>query len=466
MKEFTRHDFGDDFFWGVSTSALQIEGASHSHGKGANIWDEFSSQKNKILNNDSPAISCNFYDNYKQDIDLVVELNIPNFRISLSWSRIFPNGIGEVNFYGVKFYHDVIDYCLSKGVEPWVTLYHWDLPLDLEVKGGWKNRDITKWFNNYVDFCAKEFGTKVKYWMVLNEPMVFTGAGYFMGVHAPGKKGLANFLPALHHAVLCQAIGFNAIKKVCPDSKVGTTFSCSYITPYSSAKRDVDAAKRMDTLLNRTFIEPSLGLGYPMESLPLLKQIKKYILPGDEELMKVDFDFIGIQNYTREVVKYSFYIPYLFARIVPADKRKVYHTLMDWEVYPESIYEMIKKFSHYKNIKQIIVTENGASFPDEVKGNRVHDEDRLMFLKNYIAQVYRAKHEGFKVSGYFVWTLLDNFEWAEGYRQRFGLVYVNFNSQRRVIKDSGYWYKQFLGFKTHAARNNEARREKVETYHS
>ena len=305
----TKHEFGKDFIWGVSTSALQIEGASDKAGKGQNIWDEFSAQKNKILNNDTPTVSCDFYHNYKEDINLIKELGIPNFRLSFSWSRILPQGTGKVNKKGVEFYHNVIDYCLELGIEPWVTLYHWDLPLELEIKGGWTNRDILKWFEEYTLVCIKEFKSKVNYWMVLNEPMVFTGAGYFLGVHAPGKKGVSNFLSSMHHAVLCQAIGYNTIKKHHPHSQVGTTFSCSYITPHSDSKKDKDAAKKMDALLNRTFIEPSLGLGYPIESLPFLKRIEKYIHPGDTELMKVAFDFIGIQNYTREVVKHSFYIP-------------------------------------------------------------------------------------------------------------------------------------------------------------
>ena len=441
---FTKSNFGEDFIWGVSSSALQTEGASMDEGKGKSIWDEFASSKNKILNNDSPSDACNFYTNYKKDIALIKELGIPNFRFSLSWSRIIPNGIGDVNEKGIAFYHNVIDACLEQGIEPWVTLYHWDLPLALEKKGGWTNREILKWFQEYVSVCVKAYKHKVKHWMVLNEPMVFTGAGYFLGVHAPGRRGLSNFLASMHHAVLCQAIGYNTIKSIDSKAEVGTTFSCSYITPNSNSVKDRYAANKIDALLNRAFIEPALGLGYPTETLPFLKKIKRYMLAGDEELMKVNFDFIGIQNYTREVVSHTFYIPYLNAKLIPADKRKVYHTLMDWEVYPEAIYEMIKKYDGYKGIKKIIITENGASFPDEVIDEKVDDKDRVHFLKSYLEQVLKAKQEGHKVSGYFVWSLTDNFEWAEGYRQRFGLIYVDFKTQKRLIKNSGYWYKEFL----------------------
>lgn len=439
-----REEFGSDFYWGISASALQTEGAYNADGKGLSIWDEFSKRRNKILNKDTPNIAADFYSKFEEDIAIIKALNIPNFRLSFAWSRILPNGIGAINPEGLKYYHKVIDCCIANGIEPWVTLYHWDLPQELENKGGWTNREIIHWFENYIKVCVHEFKGKVKYWMVINEPMAIAGAGYFLGIHAPGKKGKSNFLLAMHHVALCQAIGLRTIKSIQPDAQVGSTFSCSYITPYSNSDRDRRAADRIDALLNRAFIEPALGMGYPIDSLPFLGDIKKYMLPGDEDLLKANFDFIGIQNYTREVVKFCFYIPYLFAKFVPADKRKVYHTLMDWEVYPESIYEMIKKYAQYKGIPKLIITENGASFPDEIIDGVVNDRDRTRFIQLYLEQVLKAKNEGLNVHGYFVWALTDNFEWTEGYRQRYGLVYIDFQTQKRTIKDSGYWYRDFL----------------------
>ncbi len=433
--------FGNDFHWGVSASALQTEGAWNEDGKGPSNWDVFSKRRKKILNHHTPAVATDFYHRYKEDIAIISSLNIPNFRFSLAWSRILPGGIGKINPKGIDFYNCLIDACLEKNIEPWITLYHWDLPQALEEKGGWTNRDIIGWFEAYTSVCANAFGDRVKYWMVLNEPMVFTGAGYHLGIHAPGKKGFRNFLPAVHHAVLCQAIGAKVIKNECPYAEVGTTFSCSYITPYTTSEKDQRAVKRIDALLNRLFIEPALGLGYPVDGLPFLNKINKYIKTGDDLLMKTDFDFIGIQNYTREVVAHAFHIPHLKAWLIPADKRKVYYTSMDWEVYPESVYEMIKKFSAYDGVKKVIVTENGAAFPDKVENNSsVHDSERIHFLSNYITQVLRAKEQGYKVKGYFVWALTDNFEWAEGYHPRFGLIYIDYETQRRIIKDSGHWY--------------------------
>ena len=445
-KKNSKDDFGEDFIWGVSASALQSEGAHQTDGKGISIWDTFVSKKNKILNNDHHFDAANFYENYKTDIDLIKQMRIPNFRFSIAWTRIIPEGDGAINQAGLDFYHQVIDYCLANQITPFVTLYHWDLPQALEDQGGWTNRAILNWFENYVAVCINEFKDKVTHWMVLNEPMVFTGGGYFLGIHAPGKKGFKNFIPAMHHALLCQAIGCNTIKKIAPSAQVGTTFSCSYITPYSNSNRDKKAAKKVDALLNRLFIEPALGLGYPVDDLPFLKRVKRYMLPEDERLMKVSFDFIGIQNYTREVVAHSYFVPHIKAKIIPADKRKVFYTAMDWEVYPESIYEMITKFSAYQGVKKVFITENGASFPDEIINNEVADEHRVHYLKAYIDQVYRSHQTNNKLAGYFVWSLTDNFEWAEGYKQRFGLIYIDYQTQKRTIKHSGLWYRNFLSF--------------------
>jgi len=280
--------------------------------------------------------------------------------------------------------------------------------------------------------------------MVLNEPMVFTGTGYFLGVHAPGNKGLKNFLPAVHHAVLCQALGGKILRSMVPNASIGTTFSCSQITPHSKKNKDILAAKKADALLNRLFVEPSLGLGYPIDTVPVLKKIEKYIQAGDVEKSIFNFDFIGVQNYTREVVKHSCLVPYIHTKIIKASKRKVKTTLMDWEIYPPSIYNMIAKFNKYKGIKKIIITENGAAFTDKLSKRAVNDYKRLRYLQSNIQQIHKAKKDGFNVEGYFVWTFTDNFEWAEGYHPRFGLVYVNFNTQERIIKHSGIWYKFFL----------------------
>jgi beta-glucosidase len=441
---FSRKDFGEDFHWGVSTAAYQIEGAHDADGKGLSIWDTFSARRKKIANNHNGNIACDFYNRYTDDITLIYKLRIPNYRFSICWSRIMPQGTGPVNDSGIDFYNRMIDFCLELGIEPWITLYHWDLPEALQKKGGWTNREIISWFSDYVECCITHFGDRVKNWIILNEPMVFTGAGYFLGVHAPGVKGLSNFLAAAHHAALCQAEGGRIVKGLLKDSRVGTTFSYSHIEPYSLAPKDVRASGKVDALLNRLFLEPLLGMGYPTGELKILKRIERFMQSGDEARLAFDMDFIGLQNYTREIVKYSLFTPFVKAKIIKADKRGVEQTLMNWEVYPPSIYHALKRVGSYRSVKEIIVTENGAAFKDDIEDGQVHDIRRVNFLKDHIGQVLAAQKEGVKVKGYFVWTLLDNFEWAEGFHPRFGLVHVDFDTQKRIIKDSGRWYRDFV----------------------
>lgn len=278
----------------------------------------------------------------------------------------------------------------------------------------------------------------------MNEPSVFSGAGYFFGIHAPGRTGLKNFLPVIHHVVLSMVAGAKKLREILPDAEIGTTFSCSHIEPRSEGKRDVKAAKVADALVNRLFIEPVLGLGYPVSDIPVLKGLEKFYQPGDEQNMSFDFDFIGLQNYTREIVRYSFFTPYINASLVKAKDRKVDVTAMGWEVYPPAIYHIIKKFNAYSQIRKILITENGAAFPDEVIDDEVNDPRRAEYLQAHLKQLLKAKQEGSRVDGYFVWTLTDNFEWAEGYHPRFGLIHVDFDTQKRIIKSSGKWYADFL----------------------
>ncbi len=444
MSYLNKSLFGADFYWGVSTAAFQIEGASEAEGKGLSIWDTFTHKKGKVLNGHKADVACDFFNNYRADIDLIRQLNIPNFRFSISWTRILPNGTGQINQPGIDHYNRVIDYCISQGVEPWVTIYHWDLPQALEDKGGWTNRGIIEWFTEFVALCGRNFGDRVKHWMIMNEPAVFSGAGYFFGIHAPGRTGIKNFLPVIHHAVLSMATGARKLREILPEAEIGSTFSCSHIEPRTAGERDMKAARVADALVNRLFIEPILGMGYPVSDLPVLKGLQKYILPGDQEQMKFDFDFIGLQNYTREIVKYSFFTPYINASLVKAKDRNVATTVMGWEVYPPAIYHILKKFDAYPQIKKLRITENGAAFPDNVADGKVNDAERTAYLQSHLEQLLKAKQEGCRVDGYFVWTLTDNFEWAEGYHPRFGLIHVNFETQERTIKSSGSWFAEFL----------------------
>jgi beta-glucosidase len=447
MTAFSRQDFGTDFVWGTATAAYQIEGAHDQDGRGPSIWDTFTHRPNRFGRpRPNGDIACDFYHLYETDLRLLKSLGFTAFRFSISWSRIMPLGTGLVNEQGLAFYDRIIDTCLALGIEPWITLYHWDLPQALEDKGGWTNRAVVRWFSEFADCCTKAFGHKVKRWMVLNEPTAFTVAGYFAGVHAPGRRSISGFMLSVHHAVLCQGEGGRVIRRNVPDAKIGTTLFCAPIDPMTESPRDHRAASRINALGNRLFIEPALGMGYPVRDAPMLEHlIRKCVHPGDMARAAFDFDFIGLQNYFRMVIRHSWFTPYAWAREIKAKHRGIKETThMDWEVYPEGIYRIIKQFSQYPNMPEIIITENGAAFPDMLQNGVVNDPQRTDFYQRYLAAILRAKQEGIHVGGYFAWSLMDNFEWAEGYRPRFGLVYVDYPTQQRIVKQSGFWFQEFL----------------------
>ena len=437
--------FGKNFKWGAACAAYQVEGAWNAEGKGPSIWDTFTHKKGNIHESQNADEAVDFYHRYKEDILLLKTMNMKVFRFSISWSRIFPKGIGEINQKGVDFYHNIIDFCLNHDIEPWITLYHWDLPQHLQDLGGWTNREVISWFKEYAAFCTKEYGSKVKNWMIMNEPAAFVGLGYMLGYHAPGKKGISNFLKASHHACLCMAEGGRIVRSNVENSHIGTTFSCSHVEPINDNEKHIKASQRIDALINRLYIEPILGLGYPYDVFPALKRIENYFEPGDAELLKFDFDFIGLQNYFRVVGKKSLFPPVMFAKEVPATKRDVPMNEMNFEVYPEGIYKIIKQFAQYEQIKSIVITENGVCYKDIVNPDgSINDKERIQFFQDYLSNILKAKKEGAPVDGYLVWSLTDNFEWSEGYEPRFGLVHVDFDTQQRRIKDSGLWFKEFL----------------------
>lgn len=443
---FKKIDFGPDFLWGTATAAAQIEGAWDVDGKSPSIWDTFSAKKKNIKDNTTNKEACDFYHKYPEDLELMSQMNFDVFRFSVAWSRVLPYGTTHVNQRGIDFYDRLIDTTLEKGMDPWITLYHWDLPQILEDKGGWTNRDVIDWFSEYTALCGSRFGDRVKNWMVFNEPLAFTAVGYLVGQHAPGKKGVKNFLKATHHTAMCQAEGGRILRNLLPDATIGTTFSVSKVTPRSNSKRDLNAAKKLDAFLNRLFVDPLLGKGYPMEDASILKGLKKVMLPGDEEKLEFDFDFFGLQNYFRTVARFSLWPPVMWANQVKAkklveDASEI--TEMGWEVNPKGMYHILKQFGEYG--KPLIITENGAAFEDTLNADgTIHDPLRTKFYQDYLQNVLQAKQEGVDVRGYFLWTFMDNFEWAEGYEPRFGIVHNDFETQTRRIKDSGLWWQRFL----------------------
>ena len=430
-------DFGDDFLWGVAVAAAQIEGASDKYGKGPSIWDTFSKK---------PGKACDFYHRFRDDLALVKFLNFKVFRFSISWPRLLPFGSGLINQEGLKFYHDVIDECLKLGITPYITLYHWDLPEALEQEGGWAAFSVNGAFNSFVELCGREYGDKVKNWIVLNEPFGFTSLGYMLGIHAPGQTGLTNFFTAVHHAAIAQADGGRILRSEVRNANIGTTFSCSEIVPFTDSDADHLAAKRMDSLVNRLFIEPLLGLGYPTADWELLERFAiKHSTWRHTDRLTFDFDYIGLQNYFPITVRYNAFVPVLQAWEVKAKSRKKPYTAMGWEVNANSFYTIIKQFAAYPQVRNLMITENGAAYRDTIASDgHVHDQERIAYFQSYLAAVLKAKNEGINITGYMAWTLMDNFEWAEGFDKRFGLVYTDFKTQERTIKDSGYWFRDFL----------------------
>lgn len=442
-----KNDFGENFKWGCATSAYQIEGATNIDGRQPSIWDIFVSEKRNIKNKHTAQKATDFYHRYREDLLSLKALNFDNFRFSISWSRILSEKNKKINSKGIDFYNRLIDFCLENNITPWLNLYHWDLPYEFEETGGWTNRDIVSYFAEYTQICCKYFGDRIKNWLILNEPTAFTAFGYLWGNHAPGRKGLDNFLPAVHHATLCQAEGGRIIRNNFSYANIGTTFACSYVSPYRETEKDKIATEKIDALLNRLFIEPTLGMGYPVKTVPVLNRLDEYMLDGDDAKMKFDFDFIGLQYYFRVVARHNALIPSVSAQEVKALKRDVKTNSMGLEIYPEGLYHVLKKMAKYEQVKEILITENGVCFDDKLEKDKINDQNRIDFFKSHLENALKAKNEGVNLKGYFVWSLTDNFEWSEGYEPRFGLIYIDYQTLNRYLKNSAYWFKDFLAKK-------------------
>lgn len=445
---FQRSDFGPDFRWGVATASYQIEGAWNEDGKGLSIWDTFSHRKRwpipTVRTGDTGDVACDFYHRYRDDVALTGELGFNAKRFSISWPRVLPNGVGSVNQAGLDFYSRVVDACLERNIEPWITLYHWDLPQTLHDRGGWPNRDIVQWFGEYVDVVASKLGDRVKRWMVFNEPMSFCFGGYLVGIGAPGIVSRQKFLASVHHVNLCQAIGARVLRDRVPDAIIGTTHIITPAHATGESARHLRAQRSLDALFNRIYVEPNLGLGYPLSDSSFIRPIERYIRSGDDAALRVDFDFMGVQYYTR-VSAPPLPIPLIGTLPIPTFNVRRYEiNAMAQSCQPEGIHEVLTRFHKYGRFPSIVVTENGTAVPDVVEGDKVHDLRRVNYLRQHINQVLRAKREGVPVDGYFCWSLLDNFEWAEGYDARFGIVYTDFATQRRIVKDSGLWFRAML----------------------
>jgi beta-glucosidase len=435
--------FPKDFIWGVATSAYQIEGAWNEDGRGASIWDTFSHTPGKVRNNENGDVAADHYHCWKEDIALMSELGIKAYRFSTAWPRILPDGTGKVNKKGLDFYDRLVDELLKRKIEPYVCLFHWDLPQTLQDKGGWPNRDTTGHFAEYARVVADRLGDRVNVWFTHNEPWVAAFVGHFLGEHAPGKNDIGAAVKSLHHLLLSHGLAADVIRSTVKHPvKIGITLNLNPVHPATDSKKDAEAAERVDMFMNRMVLDPLLKGTSPIQESTIAKALTaRVIQDGDLEKIR-QLDLLGVNYYSRAVMKHSSKIPVVNVEQVQPEGSE-YSGM--WEIYPEGMYETLKQVWAYQPTCELMVTENGIPVPDGVDfDGRVRDERRIRYLRNHIAQVHRAIQDGIPVKGYFHWSLMDNFEWNLGYGQRFGLVYVNFKTQKRTIKDSGRWFAKVI----------------------
>jgi len=436
--------FPDGFIWGAATSAYQIEGACCEEGRGESIWDRFCRLPGKVRNGDTGDIACDHYHRYQDDIELMARLGLRAYRFSIAWPRILPQGKGQVNRRGLDFYSRLVDKLLEAEIEPFATLYHWDLPQALQDEGGWVNRNTVDWFQEYATVVSKALGDRVRHWVTHNEPWMVAFAGHALGIHAPGIRNLAAAIQVSHHLLLSHGRAVQVIRDICGhEAQVGIDLNLSPIHLASQSEEDREAARRFDGCLNRWFLDPLFKGSYPEDTLAWYADLAPSIRPGDMECIGTKVDFLGVNYYSRIVIQAGSRGELLQVRgIKPPDAE---YTDTGWEIYPQGLYEVLKRLHDEYHVPALYVTENGAAFPDQVNDEgQVDDQRRIQFLQAHLLQAHRAIQEGVNLLGYFVWSLMDVFEWDDGYSKRFGLIYVDRRTQKRIIKKSGLWYGEVI----------------------
>jgi beta-glucosidase len=435
-----RSNFPKNFVWGAATSSFQIEGATTSDGRGPSIWDTFAATPGKTRNGDTGEPGCDHYQRYHSDLDLMKELNLEAYRFSTAWSRVLPTGRGQVNEKGMGFYERLVDGLLERDITPWLTLYHWDLPQALEDLGGWTARDTVHAFEEYTHLMSERLGDRVKHWITHNEPWCTAYLGYHIGYFAPGIKDPKTALQVSHHLLLSHGLSVPIIRENAKGAQVGITLNLSPVHAASESSEDQAAAKRLDGLSNRWYLDPLYGRGYPQDILDLHGELAPDVVTGDLAKIAVETDFIGVNYYMRNLVKHNPTAENGFEFV----KSELDRTDFDWEIYPEGLTELAVRLGTDYQAKEIYITENGSCYDDTIVDGQINDEKRRKYLELHLQASSEAVKQGAPLMGYFAWSLMDNFEWAEGYSRRFGIVHVDFETQVRTIKSSGKFYQQFL----------------------
>ncbi|MDY7101916.1 MAG: GH1 family beta-glucosidase [Actinomycetota bacterium] len=430
--------FPPGFVWGTATSAFQIEGGSTADGRGESIWDRFCAQPGTVLDGSDGSVATDHYGRYRDDVALLAGLGMGAYRFSIAWPRVLPAGTGAVNEAGLDFYDRLVDELLAANITPYPTLYHWDLPQALEDRGGWVSRDVTDAFVEYAAAVVGRLGDRVRSWATLNEPFVSATHGYWEGVHAPGRTSLEDCLAAAHHLLLAHGKAVPVIRELAgragaDGAEVGIVLNFTPTTPYSDEEADVERAALLDAIENRWYVEPVAGLGYPEVGVAGLGWDRREVRDGDLDTIATPLDFLGVNYYSRQVARAG------DAHVEPT----LPVTAMGWEIHPQGIGDLLVGLDERHGFPKYLITENGAAMPDDVVvDGAVHDRDRIAYIADHLTEVHRAIGAGVPVEGYFVWSFLDNFEWAYGYARRFGIVHVDYETLVRTPKASARWYAE------------------------
>jgi beta-glucosidase len=428
--------FPKNFVWGVATSAFQIEGAATADGKGPSVWDDFCRRPGVIADGSDGSVACDHYHRLEEDLDLIETLGVDAYRFSVSWPRVQPTGAGAFNARGLAFYERLVDGLLERGVKPYLTLNHWDLPSALQAGGGWAQRDTVQRFVDYAGHIAKTLGDRVAAITTHNEPWVITTLGYETGQFAPGLRDRGAAMQASHHLLLSHGLALQALRAQGCKSRLGIVLNLSPNQSATDSDADVTKTRIEDGRMVRWYMDPLFKGSYPADVIEFLGADAPRIAPGDMQHIATPMDFLGVNYYTRQMVSAS----------EPFDVHDSGYEVTDmgWEVYPQGLTELLLRLHHDYPLPPMYIKENGAAFKDVRSGDRVHDVQRREYIANHIAAVADAMRHGVRMEGYMVWSLLDNFEWASGYDKRFGIVHVDFETQQRTLKDSALWYRDFI----------------------
>lgn len=429
--------FPKDFVWGVATSAFQIEGATDADGKGPSIWDTFCQVPGAIADASDGSVACEHYVRCSEDLDLIAKLGVNAYRFSTSWPRVQPTGSGAWNEKGLDFYERLVDGLLARGIAPYLTLNHWDLPEALQAQGGWANRDTAQHFVDYALGMHARLGDRVASIATHNEPWVMSVLGHETGIFAPGIKHRATAMQVAHHLMLSHGMALRALREVGCKASLGIVLNLSPIEPATDSAADQAKARLEDGRLVRWYMDPLFKGAYPADVLEHLQADIPVVQPGDMDIIQTPMDFLGINYYSRTVASAG--EPW------NVHKSGLEVTDMDWEVYPQGLTALLLRLHQDYAVPAMFITENGGAFKDPVINGQVHDADRTRYLQTHIEAVHHAMAQGVNMGGYMVWSLMDNFEWASGYAKRFGIVHVDYETQKRTLKDSARWYQGFLG---------------------